>query len=270
MKKSQPRIHLIKLGGSVITDKDIPMSVRTSVLKRLASEIAQAKQKMPASELFLIGHGQGSFAHLPATKYQTMKGFINEESVLGMAIVQDNAAQLNRLVVHELIRQQLPAVSFYASNSLVTHERQACYSFDQVLYEYLHQGLIPVTGGDVLVDQAQGCTIWSTEEILTFWAKQFVNQGWQVASVIHVTEVAGVLDATQQVIPEITTQNLAAVKKDIFATKGFDVTGGMMLKIDQSVELAQLGISSKILSGLKPGNLFQGLINGNWQGTLIK
>jgi isopentenyl phosphate kinase len=39
-----------------------------------------------------VGHGQGSFAHVPASKYQNYGCFINEESVLGMAIVQDSAA----------------------------------------------------------------------------------------------------------------------------------------------------------------------------------
>ena len=78
---------LIKLGGSVITDKEIPMSLRKNILTRLVGEIARAKQENP-DQLLIVGHGQGSFAHVPASKYQTMAGFINEESLLGMAIVK--------------------------------------------------------------------------------------------------------------------------------------------------------------------------------------
>ena len=103
MKKN---LTLIKLGGSIITDKEVFMSLRKATLSRLVGEIASARQENP-QQMLIIGHGQGGFAHVPATKYQTMAGFINEESRLGMAVVQDTAATLNRLVVHEFIKHEL-------------------------------------------------------------------------------------------------------------------------------------------------------------------
>ena len=157
-KQKAKKVTLIKLGGSIITNKEIPMSLRQATLSRLVGEIAQAKKRLK-DELFVVGHGQGSFAHVPATQYKTMGGFINEESPYGMAIVQDSAAQLNRLVVHEFLRHEIPAVSFYASNTILTKKRQAQNFCSEVLFEYLDKGLLPVTCGDVLVDQAQGCTI---------------------------------------------------------------------------------------------------------------
>jgi isopentenyl phosphate kinase len=56
-------VLLIKLGGSIITNKDIPMSVREDVLKRLVAEIAQAREelkKQKQTPLIVVGHGQGS------------------------------------------------------------------------------------------------------------------------------------------------------------------------------------------------------------------
>jgi isopentenyl phosphate kinase len=265
MKK---QLTLIKLGGSIITNKDIPMSLRKDVLTRLVDEITRAYQKNK-DELFIVGHGQGSYAHVPAQEYKTMDGFINENSRFGMAVVQDNAAQLNRIVVHELIKHHVPAVSLYPSNSIITKNRKPYHACTQVLEQYLESGMVPVTGGDVIADSAQGCTIWSTEEVLAFFAQHLAKKDWKIKHIIHVTEVPGFLDheglLVEQITPAMWQQYQSAVKK----TKGFDVTGGMSLKIEESLLLTQLGIESKIISGLESNNLYNTLTDRNWVGTRI-
>ena len=262
-------LTLIKLGGSIITDKEIPMSLRKPILRRLVGEIASAKQEKP-DQLLIVGHGQGSFAHVPASKYQTMEGFINEESVLGMAIVQDSAASLNRLVVHEFLKHELPAVSFYASNTIVTKKRVKQHFCADAINEYLQKGLLPVTCGDVLVDSEQGCTIWSTERILAFLADYFLEQKIQVNKIVHVTEVQGFLDKQGQLVPEITAQTWPKISRDLRHTRGFDVTGGMGLKIEESLILAKKGIESVIISGMLKDNLFWALTGQDCVGTSIR
>lgn len=244
------------------------MSLRQGTLSRLVKEIAQARQQLP-DELFIVGHGQGSFAHVPATKYQTMNGFINEESVLGMAIVQDSAASLNRLVVHEFLKHSVPAVSFYASNTITTKSRAAASFCVDTLREYLDKGLLPITCGDVLVDSEQGCTIWSTEQILSFLAQYFLKQGYQVKRIVHVTEVQGFLDQQGEVIKKVTPASWNKQKDLLTATKGFDVTGGMGLKIEESLALAKRKIKSYILSGTQKDNLLFALTNTKFAGTEI-
>jgi isopentenyl phosphate kinase len=265
MKKN---LTLIKLGGSIITDKEIPMSLRGSILKRLVGEIASARQEKP-DQLLIIGHGQGSFAHVPASQYKTMAGFINDESVLGMAIVQDSAASLNRLVVHEFLKHELAAVSFYASNTIVTKKRKLLNFCADAIDQYLQKGLLPITCGDVLVDSDQGCTIWSTEKILAFLADYFLEKGMQVNKIIHVTEVAGFLDKQGQLVPEITASTWPQISKDLRHTRGFDVTGGMGLKIEKSLDLAKKGIESVIISGMMKDNLFWALSGQDCVGTTI-
>lgn len=262
-------VTLIKLGGSIITNKEIPMELRKDVLKRLVREIKQARTKK-TDELIVVGHGQGSFAHVPAVKYQTMNGFISEDSRLGMAIVQDSAAQLNRLVVHEFLAAGIPAVTLAPANSLITRHRQPDAFFTEVFEEYIKQGLFPVTHGDVIVDRGQGCTIWSTEEVLAFFAAEFVKRGWNVSQIIHVVEVDGFYDADKHVVPEITAQNWPTLQSALSDTKGFDVTGGMGLKITESLKLAKLGIKSRIVSGLKKDNVYNALVGQEWVGTTIQ
>jgi isopentenyl phosphate kinase len=260
-------VTLLKLGGAIITNKEVPMAVREDMLTRLVKEIAAAREKV--KESFIIGHGQGSFAHAPALRYQTREGFTNGESQIGMAITQDSAAQLNRIVVNNFIVNHVPAVTFAYSSVMVTDKRKPrTWSLD-VLHEYLSKGLVPVTGGDVLVDHSQGCTIWSTEEILAHIARELVKQKTNVKKVIHVTEVSGFLNTDGSIVPEITKENWSVLQSSLTKTKGFDVTGGMGLKVEESLALAEEGVESYIISGLKPNNLYNCLIGAEFEGTTI-
>lgn len=265
---SKSSITFIKLGGSIITDKEQPKSLRIEILQRLIEEIVRAKKTLP-NELFVIGHGAGSFAHPPAAKYKTMDGFINEESQLGMAKVQDAAAQLNRIVVEAFLNADQPAVTLAASNMFVTANRVAQTFCIDVCEEYLDKGLLPITSGDVLVDVTRGCTIWSSEEILAFWAKELVKKNWLVNQIIHVAEVPGFYDLDKEVVPHISSQTWPELQHALTTTKGFDVTGGMGLKVEESLRLAQIGIESRIISGLVPDTLYKALTHQPTIGTRI-
>jgi isopentenyl phosphate kinase len=189
---------------------------------------------------------------------------------MGMAIVADAAAQLNRIVVHEFLEADIPAVSLLPSQCLVTNGRVADSYFTCVFEEYIKHGLLPVTGGDVLADRQQGCTIWSTEEVLSFFARQFEEQGWKVEQIVHVTESDGVYDADKKLLKEVTKINWPIVKEAITATKGFDVTGGMGLKLQESLQLGELGIESKIIGGIHTNNLYHALSGHEFVGTVVK
>lgn len=271
-------VVLVKLGGAVITNKEIPNQLRREVLYRLVKEIAQAQKEK--NLCLVIGNGAGSFAHVPASRYETIKGFISDESKIGMAITQDSAARCNRLVVKACLEQELPAVTLAPSNSLVTNQRQAEHYFSKVFEEYLRLGLLPVTYGDVIVDTDQGCTIWSTDKVFTFFARKFVEAGWEVKKIIHVTEAEGVWKAVDGTIEtsengekviydRITPDMKDEVKAAMQEVKGFDVTGGMWHKLEESLSLTELGIESHIISGLKPGVLYQALIGEAAGGTVI-
>ena len=60
---------VLKLGGSVITDKNGELAARTEVINRLAEEIALARK-----ESLIIIHGGGSFGHPTANKHAIKEG----------------------------------------------------------------------------------------------------------------------------------------------------------------------------------------------------
>ena len=96
----QKPIVFVKIGGSLITDKIKPFTLKEHALEVICEEI---KTAMKSGKRLIVGHGAGSFAHVPAKKYQTHKGIINEESYRGMAEVADMAAQLYRIFIKKFL-----------------------------------------------------------------------------------------------------------------------------------------------------------------------
>jgi len=134
---------------------------------------------------------------------------------------------------------------------------------------YLERGLFPVTYGDVVVDVEQGCTIWSTEQVLAFLISLFLEEGYSVGSMVHATDVLGFLNDKEEVVPQINRESWSEIKKNLKVTNGVDVTGGMDLKVSESLQLAEKGVQSVILSGLTEDNLYNYLIGNGWTGTTI-
>ncbi len=268
MKKS---LILIKFGGSILTDKAVPMKLRKSVLQRLAHEVSSALSQLEDTDI-IIGQGNGSFGHVPAKKYGTMDGFGTDRKSgkFGMALTQNLVSKLNTHVVDALIERELSAVSFRFASTLVTKQRSCSSNSLAVLEEYLRLGMLPVTAGDVIVDTKIGCNIWSTEKVLGYIALHLQEKKmYKNIHIIHVGEVAGVLDGENGVVPEITQKNAGSIRSLITKTRGYDISGGMWHKIEESLDLAKQGITSQILSGMEPGLLERVLITKERAGTMI-
>ena len=84
---SQPKrqeLIFLKLGGSLITDKNIPGAANIALIERLADEITQIVSGNPSLKL-LLGHGSGSFGHVAANQYGTWEGVSTGEEWRGFA-----------------------------------------------------------------------------------------------------------------------------------------------------------------------------------------
>lgn len=253
---------LIKLGGSVITDKSKPYTARISVIKQLAKEIHLFHQDSPETRI-IVGHGGGSFPHVSAAKYQTQKGFIGPDSVRGLAIVQNDAARLNRIITQSLLDAGESAMSMQPSSFCIAKSDCISKSFLKPIKKMLENNMIPVPYGDVAIDVVKGCCILSTEEILNHLAKKFNGK-----KVIEVGKTP-VLDMNKQPVAEITENNFESIKPALTGSDGVaDVTGGMLLKVQMALECARKGIETYIIDGTKKDNLLRAL-KGENPGTRI-
>lgn len=267
-------LTLVKLGGSSITDKTTQNTARPEVIEDLLAQIAQARavwQAARTGQQLILAHGQGSFAHFPAKQYEITQGFIRPDSTYGMAVVLAAVADLNHRVIEAGLKLQLPVVPWFAAQSVITQRKQAKTVWLDVLKGYLAAGLLPVTTGDMVLDTAQGCAVWSGENVLNYLAETLTQQKQTIAQVIQVGEVAGVLDSAGAVIPVITPESWQQYQNHVTSkTRGTDVTGGMLKKVEESLQLLKkTGIETWIIDGFAPQNLLNALTGKHWIGTRI-
>ncbi|MCK4968009.1 MAG: isopentenyl phosphate kinase family protein [Candidatus Aenigmarchaeota archaeon] len=253
---------MLKLGGSLITDKTKPYTARINTIKRIAKEIKEALSEKDIK--LIIGHGGGSFPHQSATKYKTNKGIINDESIRGMALVQNDAAKLNRILIDELLNANINAISIQPSASTISIDARIKDWNIQTIEEYLKLNIVPIPYGDVGIDKKQGVCINSTEEILTFLAKKLGS-----TRIILAGKVDGVLTSNGDLILEITEKNFNDLKKHLKGSDGADATGGMMHKVERMLEFANKKIKSEIINGNKEGFVKRALLGETNLGTMI-
>lgn len=244
-------MKLIKLGGSLITDKQVERSFRAEVMARIAREIAQARSQI--AQPFIIGHGSGSFGHFAAKRHGTLDGVRTTDQWHGFAEVSLVASELCGLVVTSLFGAGVPALRVQPSASLVATDGIPTQMQLDNLHRALEAGLVPVVHGDVAFDAVRGGTIVSTESLFTHLAHAL-----PVDEIFLVGEVPGVLDESGQVIPHITPHNLAQSQRAITGSRGTDVTGGMLTKVADMVALVQAKpeMTIHILDGLTEGVLY--------------
>jgi isopentenyl phosphate kinase len=264
------KLILIKLGGSIITDKSKPFWAREEVIRRLAGEIKEAQTKLPRDTKIIVGHGSGSFGHTVAAKYQTQNGLINKNSVEGLSLVADAAIQINRIVIKNFLKENLPVFSFAPASFTLSENFNKKEIFLQPLIESLKRGLLPVVYGDVVLDTKSGCAIFSSEKTLDLIA-QNLSKNFRQIKVIYCGDTDGVYGEKGKIISQITPKNYQTIKKWIGGSGKTDVTGGMLHKVEESISLARkLKIETIILNGKKAGNLKKALLGEKIKGTKIK
>ncbi len=261
------KLIFLKLGGSLITDKHQPQTAQVAILDRLAPEIQSWRQNNPETPL-VLGHGSGSFGHIPAQQYGTRKGVTSSKGWQGFAKVWFEASSLNRIVMAALQQAGIPAMAFPASGGAITADGRVTGWDLTPLTTALKNGILPVVFGDVVFDTVRGGTILSTEDIFGYLAQALRPQKILLAGVDD--GVWADFPACTRLIPEITPHNYADVVQAIGGSAATDVTGGMASKVRQMLELtsANPGLEVVIFNGNHPKNLILAL-KGQRIGTKI-
>lgn len=256
----------LKLGGSLITNKDKPLSARRKTIDRLANEIAQFVKDSPNEQL-LLGHGSGSFGHHIAAKHGTHMGASSARDWRGFAEVWKTAQGLNRIVMDALHAAGVAAVAFPPSASVICREGEIeSYAFDPVQHA-LEAGLVAVVYGDVAFDAVQGACIVSTERVFTALALLMMPDRVLLAGVDE--GVYADYPGRSKLMDKIAETDLEDVQ--LAGADVEDVTGGMADKVLHALALAGLlpGADVRIFSG-EVNDAVLAALKGEALGTLVE
>lgn len=255
-------MFIIKLGGSVITDKTKENTFKKDIVNSLAKQIKKANK-----EIILI-HGAGSFGHIIAKKYDLDKGYKNDKQILGFSLTHAMVQRLNLFVLHSLHENKIPAVSIPPHAVLKLKNHKFSNLEYSIFKNYLKLGITPITFGDVVIDEKIGFSICSGDLLMEVLVKIFKPE-----KAIFVVDEDGLYSSNPKINKNaklIKTTTINKLNKlSMSADKHDDVTGGMAGKIDTIKKIACLGTDTILLNGNKPDRLFKVLVGTDTISTTI-
>jgi isopentenyl phosphate kinase len=244
--------RILKIGGSIITDKSREFAARPEEILRLAREIALAPDNL------VLVHGAGSFGHFPARKYGLPEKFNRQ----GLRVTHSSVARLCDMVVEALGQAGIESLPVHPLSCLLLREGRIEKFFMDSVTEMLKRGIMPVLHGDVAIDVIDGSAIVSGDQLVSYLATALHADTVAVGSNVDGILVSG------KPLSRITRIELPLFESSIGGSAGVDVTGGMRGKLLELLNLADSGTESVIFNAKKAGNVAR-VLKGEAIGTRI-
>jgi isopentenyl phosphate kinase len=244
---------MLKLGGSVITDKSAHCAANRDQLAAIARSIARAR-----TDGMVVVHGAGSCGHPEAKRYNLDVGAVTGQTE-GIFVTHRAVSRLNEEVVATLRGQGVAAIGVHPLHTAIADNGRLVAFECRHLETMLDLGMVPVIHGDVVMDLSKGACIVSGDQLVRYLAV-----GLSISRVGLATDVPGVLDG-ERVVSEITRDTMPALR--IGNSMHTDVTGGMRGKINELLELSDAGVGSAIFHVSRVADFLAGASHG---GTTVR
>lgn len=265
MKKDN-EIILLKLGGSLLTDKNTPFSLREEILESCISQIIESKK------LIVLIHGGGSFGHPLAKKYQISQGLNDsiKDQIMGLSKTHDAMNQFNSIIINKFIEKGYPAISIQPSSIFMQDFNEINIKSKDPIEKLLDLGVVPVLYGDILLSKDYSFSILSGDYIILKLCESIQN--FKISKVIFAIEDDGIFikeNGNKRLALKLTLNDLANIKLAELDQK-IDVTGGIKGKLEKIEEILKLNIPVQIINGIKNKNVLKALTNQNIECTNIE
>jgi len=243
---------LIKLGGSIITNKEKPLSARRKTIDKIAYNLKKI------DEPIIIVHGGGSFGHYWSVKYG-MHTKPAKYNTRGLAIVKNSMIELNKIILDSFLKNKLnpyclPPTDFMIGNIPINKKVKE-------IKKIANSGLIPISYGDALWFGKNKSYILSGDRIMTILAKNL-----RPRLSIFVLNVNGLYSdmKSKKLIYEMKDEKPKIVQH------GMDVTGGMKRKVEEASKISKMGLKVFFVNGNKPERIINAVKKKNFEGTLFR
>jgi len=256
---------VLKIGGSVITDKTKPFTLRKHVLNRIVSEIAKALSEENI-KLVLV-HGGGSFGHFVASRYKdkfTPRAFIE---------IHEAMERLNKTITSCLLKHGIDAVPINTQLTFILKNKEPYKVFLDPIINALERNLVPILYGDIVFDTIKKFSILSGDTIAPYIASKL-----NFNNLLYAINVNGVYKRyppkSDKDLIEVLNQNMLSniLEHSRVKAKGIDVTGGMVNKLLEIVKWAKnKEMKIMMFNALKPDYVYRALTYKNIpKKTIVK
>jgi isopentenyl phosphate kinase len=243
------RAIVVKLGGSIITDKKVDFSYRDEVVRSLGRVIAASGERV------VVVHGGGSFGHPLAKKFHLSSSHA-KSSPEGVSDTRRAMFDLDARVCDSLLAGGVMPYAFSPFPLLTAAGRRGMGWIDSML----DAGLTPVTFGDVVKGRG-GFRILSGDTISLALSKSLGAR-----RCVFVMNVDGILDPAGKVIESLERADVQRLARHASS----DATGGVALKVREAMKIAASGTEVAFVSGFRPHEFAKALKRLSFHGTIVR
>lgn len=250
---SSKELIVLKMGGSVITNKYEHFSARNEAIEKIAQGISKIKQPL------VLIHGAGSYGHPLAKKYEIHKGYFSSSQLDGLVEIRIKMQKLGEILTQIFRKYGMKIIPIISSSCMIAENKRLLRVEIEPFRIFLKIGLIPMCNGDVVADRKLGFSIISGDQMATYLARELGAK-----KVIFGCDVDGIFtsDPKQneeaELIPIIKFKDLRKILKEyVSETKAPDVTGGMLGKLNEINNLMKSGIEVIIMNLNRPEDLIK-------------
>ena len=243
---------LIKLGGSIITNKEKPQSARRKTIDNILKQIKKIDEPK------ILVHGGGSYGHYWSVRYG-MHTKPSRYSLKGLSVVKNSMIELDKIILNSATKNKLnpyclPPTDFMNGNKPIRSKIEK-------IGEIAKSGLTPVTYGDALWYGQKKSYILSGDVIMTAIAKVLKPR-----LSVFVLNVDGVYSDTRskKLIYDFKKE------KPKISKNSMDVTGGMTRKITEATKMSRSGLKVFFVNGNKPRRITDAVSGKKFEGTLFR
>ena len=250
-------LTLIKLGGSVVTFKEKPLTANIDAIDGISRALTQLRVPV------IIVHGGGSFGHYWSVKYDMHTKSANYD-IHGVSIVHESMIALNQIIVNSMIRLGLNPYGTPPSALTIGHKPVVAKI--KHIYAMAQSKVIPVTFGDVVYVGDTKYSILSGDALMTILAKVL-----RPLRIIFATNVDGVYKdrVSRELVKEIQIEDKRR-SIEFFKASNIDATGGMQRKVTEAFKIASHGMDVVMINGLLPERIIEAAEGKLKVGTLVK
>ncbi|MFW9971434.1 MAG: type 2 isopentenyl-diphosphate Delta-isomerase [Candidatus Odinarchaeota archaeon] len=264
--KINNEIILLKLGGSLLTDKNKPFSLREDILESCINQIIESKKRI------ILIHGGGSFGHPIAKKYQIFQGLNNtiKDQIVGLSKTHDAMNKFNSIIINKFLDKAYSAISIQPSSIFIQDFNEIVFKSIDPIEKILELGIMPVLYGDILLSRQSSFTILSGDQIILKLCENI--QKFKISKVIFAIEKDGIYikdNGNVKLALKLKPCDLNNIKLADLGQK-IDVTGGIQGKLEIIKEILKFKIPIQIINGIKNNNVFKALNNQYLECTNIE
>lgn len=252
---------VVKIGGSLITNKAGFCEHNTERIVALGNEIAALEPALRRRLIVILGGG--SFSHGIALRY-------------GLVDVPPSAvrADFSRLTIG-MFRMMATIADLWREAGINVYPIQPAtqvriaggelrVTADHFVTSLAHE-LVPLTTGDIAL-----LPHLTSRPVSGDWLAVLLAREIRIACAVFMTDVPGIVDrASGTTIPTVSLRSPDTARASVGGSSNPDVTGGMAAKLEAALSLAALGVTTRIIDGRESSALANALSGVGWSGTEV-